>query len=510
MTSDGSQAGASEQSSGAPVAIEVRDVYKRYGNVQALDGVSLKVRSGTVHALVGENGSGKSTLMKIIAGIVKPDDGHITVQGEELQDFDARTTLARGVRVIYQDLALFPNMTVAENLGFVGDQPMMRPIRRKEVEAHAKRALSDLNLNIDPKSRLGDLSTAERQLVAIARTVSSNGQIIIMDEPTAALTQREIEILLETVRKLSDEGLSFIFISHKLREVTSIADEITVIRDGALVASGPANEYDAQRISHLMTGEEVKSSHSISKVRETEEPIVEVRDLTLKSSFHNIDLKLHAGRILGLAGLVGSGRVEIGLAIAGLIRPGNGQIFFRGKARASLQDDPRLQYVPEDRLTEGLFLEWSIADNIVVNSLKATINKFRSVSLTKIKEIGRLWRTQLAIKTPDVLNPALSLSGGNQQRVLLARALAPAPEVIILNNPTVGVDVGSRAEIHQIVRDIASEGTAVLVISDEAAELLSICDDLTFIHEGRIVGHSSTSGLSETQLVDSISRGVPV
>lgn len=508
MTSNLSSSGPSELASGGPAALEVSDVYKRYGNVQALDGVSLQVREGTVHALVGENGSGKSTLMKVIAGIVTPDSGRVIIHGEELKDFDARTTLAHGVRVIYQDLALFPNMTVEENLGFAGDQPMLRTIKGRELKTHAEKALADLNLTIDPKTRLGDLSTAERQLVAIARTVSSNGQIIIMDEPTAALTQREIETLLETVRGLSAQGLSFIFISHKLREVTSIADDITVIRDGGLIASGPASEYDAERISSLMTGGAVTNERRETGEHDGEAPIIETRDLTLKSSFHNVDLQLHRGRVLGLAGLVGSGRVEIGLAIAGLIEPEKGQILFHGKPRGSLRDDPRLQYVPEDRLTEGLFLEWSIADNIIVNSLKQARSATGGVSTSKIEDVGQTWRDKLSIKTPTVMNPALSLSGGNQQRVLLARALAPDPEIIILNNPTVGVDVRSRAEIHNIVRDIATEGTAVLVISDEPAELLSICDDLVFVHEGRITGQRHAHEVTEEELVDSISRGV--
>ena len=506
MTSDRST-GAPSREGGAPPAVAVRGVRKTYGKVVALDDVDLTIRKGTVHALVGENGSGKSTLTKVIAGVEHPDAGTVAIDGRRLDTSDPRVSIAHGVRVIYQDLALFPNMTVAENLAFSGGDPQLRVIRPREVREHATRALAALELDIDPDARLGDLSTAERQLVAIARTVSSDGRIILMDEPTAALTQDEIDNLLQTVRSLSEQGLTFLFISHKLREVVAIADDVTVIRDGQIVATGPSTEYDQARITELMTGGMVENVRRAKPPASTEEPVVQVRGLTLRSSFHDIDLDLYAGRVVGLAGLVGSGRIEIGLAIAGLVTPESGEIRYRGKVATNLRDNPRLQYVPDDRLTEGLFLDWSIADNIAVNDLEEVLGRGGSVSTEKIVELGTKWRDSLRIKAPDVRNPVSSLSGGNQQRVLLARALAPRPDVIVLNNPTVGVDIGSRADIHDVVRDIADQGTSVLVISDEPAELLSVCDDIVFIHEGRVVARRDADELDEETLVDIISRG---
>lgn len=500
-------AGTPLAQSGVPAAVAVHGITKTYGTVTALDSVDFTLRPGSVHGLVGENGSGKSTLTKIIAGVATPDRGTVAINGETLEHLGPRTAIQHGVRVIFQDLALFPNMTVAENLAFEGDRPMLHPISARQTRARAKRALEALDLDVDPGARLGDLSTATRQLVAIARTVSSDGRIILMDEPTAALTHKEIDQLLASIRGLSEQGLSFVFISHKLREVVSIADDVTVIRDGQVVSTGSSDEYDHERMTNLMTGGVVDNVRRQTPVDESQQPLVEVRDLSLGTMFRDVDLSLHPGRVVGLAGLVGSGRIEIGQAIAGLVRPEKGEVRYRGEVLHNRRDNPGLQYVPDDRLTEGLFLDWSIADNIIANDLDEAVGEGRTVSTARIVDVGNRWRDSLRIKTPSVANPASSLSGGNQQRVLLARALAPRPDVIILNNPTVGVDIGSRADIHKIIRTVASEGTAVLVISDEPAELLSVCDDLVFIHEGRVVDRRRADTLDEEVLLDIISEG---
>lgn len=492
------------------VALEARGVSKAYGSVQALADVDLVVRRGSVHGLVGENGSGKSTLTKIVAGVVKPDRGSVAIDGQQVEGLDPRHALHLGVRVIFQDLALFPNMTVAENLTFEGDAPLTSRIRRREVRARARSALDRLGIDIDLVARVGELATAERQLIAIARAVSSDGRIILMDEPTAALTQAEIDGLLETIRSLSDEGLSFVFISHKLREVVSISDDVTVLRDGAVVASDAAAAFDQERISLLMTGGQV---HNRPRERPdlADAPVVlEARGLSLGRSFADIDLTLHEGQVLGLAGLVGSGRTAIGLALAGLVRFDTGEVRFLGELADSLRTRGDLQYVPEDRLTEGLILDWSIADNIVLNSLDETLDARRLMDGDRIRDLGERWRERLAIKAPSVDDAVDTLSGGNQQRVLLARTLAPGPAVVVLNNPTVGVDVGSRAEIHDLIGSVADDGTAVLVISNEPAELLSVCDEIHVVQEGRIVDRRDACGLEEEELLDLISRkGAP-
>lgn len=502
-------AGGAAPRRGEPGELAVRcvDVSKRFGSVQALDGVGLELRRGTVHALVGENGSGKSTLTKIIAGAHAPDSGEVWIGGVHLPHITPRDALQHGVRVIYQDFALFPNMTVADNIGFEGGRGVLARVERRRNREIAAAALAKLGSNIDPDTRLGDLSTAERQLVAIARAVSSDGEIILMDEPTAALTQSEIDSLLKSVRTLAEQGVSFIFISHKLREVVEIADDVTVIRDGRRVATGPAGEFDQERISYLMTGTEVVNIRR-EDVAEASTPTLEVRSLTLGETFRDISLELHPGRVLALSGLVGCGKIAIGLAVAGLVPVESGEVVLEGKSVKSMKGRRELQYVPDDRLTEGLFLDWSIAENIVLNTLHETTGKSGLQSWAKQHATAEHWREELAIKTPTVDAPASSLSGGNQQRVLLARTLAPGPSVVIFNNPTVGVDVGSRAAIHDLIRRVASAGAAVMLISDEPAETLSVADEVAFIVEGRMTGTYPADGLTEEQVIDLNQSGV--
>lgn len=498
---------ADPRTTAAPaVALEARSVSKAYGSVQALANVDLVVRRGSVHGLVGENGSGKSTLTKVLAGVVKPNHGSVLIDGQQVEGLDPRRALHLGIRVIFQDLALFPNMTVAENLTFEGDAPLTSRIKASQMRAQARTALERLRVDIDPRARVGELSTAERQLVAIARAVSSEGRIILMDEPTAALTQSEIDGLLETIGSLSDQGLSFVFISHKLREVVSVSDDVTVLRNGAVVASDAASAFDQERISQLMTGGAVHNEPRTRPALADAPAVLEARGMTLGRSFSDIDLTLRVGQVVGLAGLVGSGRTAIGLALVGLIRCDRGEVLFKGEPATALRANDELQYVPEDRLTEGLILDWSIADNIVLKSLGETLDARRLLDADRIRDLGERWRDRLSIKAPSVEDPVDTLSGGNQQRVLLARTLAPRPSVVILNNPTVGVDIGSRADIHGLIRSVADEGTAVLVISDEPAELLSVCDEVHVVHDGRIVERRPVTDLGEDELLDLISR----
>lgn len=484
------------------LVVRVDGVTKTFGTVRALDSVDFCVRRGSIHALVGENGSGKSTLTKVIAGAHPLDSGTVTLEGQTLENITPRDALQHGVRVIYQDLALFPNMTVADNIGFDGNARPTGIVPRRQNAERARKALQTLGLSISPSTVLGSLSTAERQLVAIARAVSADGRIILMDEPTAALTQDEIDMFLQTVRRLAEQGMSFVFISHKLREVVEIANDVTVIRDGKVVESGPAESFDQERISRLMTGTDVSNERRVSAWDRSEQPLLALRGLGLGKVFSDIDLELHAGRVVGLSGLVGCGKIEIGLALAGLIPVQRGRIDFEGRRLADPRSETAIQYVPDDRLTEGLLLEWSIADNVAMNSLEQIRGRGGLLSTRKLGELGEKWRQELRIKTPTIAAPASALSGGNQQRVLLARMLAPGPRVLVLNNPTVGVDVGSRAEIHSLVRSVADEGTAVLLISDEPAELMGVCDDISFVVDGRIIRREPVDSLSEELIID--------
>jgi simple sugar transport system ATP-binding protein len=484
------------------LAVRVDGVTKVFGTVRALDDVSFRVRRGTIHALVGENGSGKSTLTKVIAGAHLPDAGTVSLNGELITDLTPRDALAQGVRAIFQDFALFPNMSVADNIGFNGSLNPAGVVPRRKNTERARSALSTLGLRISPTTVLGSLSTAERQLVAIARAVSADGRIILMDEPTAALTQKEIDVFLGTVRHLAGQGLSFVFISHKLREVVEIADDVTIIRDGKIVTTGSAADFDQNRISTLMTGSDVFNERRTTAWEAAEQPLLTARGLRLGSVFSDIDLDVNAGRVLGLSGVVGCGKIEIGLALAGLIQIDGGSIALEGRPLREPRSERSLQYVPDDRLTEGLLLDWSIADNIALNSRDQTAGRGRMQSLAKLGELAESWRDRLRIKTPSVAAPVSALSGGNQQRVLLARTLAPHPKVLILNNPTVGVDVGSRAEIHDLIRQVADDGTAVLLISDEPAELMSVCDDIAFIVDGHLTERRAVDEIDEETIID--------
>lgn len=488
----------------ADVALEVRQVSKTFGTVEALRDVDLRVRRGSVHGLVGENGSGKSTLTKIVAGVVAPDAGEVLVDGAPIETASPRGSLHHGIRTIYQDLALFRNLSVAENLTFSGDAPLRRRVNWRAMRKRASDALAALDLELDPNERVGDLPASERQLVAIARAVSSEGRIILMDEPTAALTQTEIDRLLETIAALRERGLSFVFISHKLREVVAVSDEVTVLRNGEVVANDQAEAFDQDRIGYLMTGGVVHEQDRDAPARSEAPAVLEVRGLTLPGVFEDVDITLRQGRVTGLAGVVGSGRSEIGLALTGLIRPARGELLFKGQRTRAARTLRSVQYVPEDRLSEGLLLEWPIAHNIVANSLDSIAGRSGFIDPDEIHDLGDQWRQRLSIKAPSVDDPVATLSGGNQQRVLLARALAPEPEVVVLNNPTVGVDIGSRADIHRRISAVAAEGTAVLLISDEPAELLSVCDEILIVREGRIEERLDAHGLDEETLWDLI------
>lgn len=481
--------------------LEARDIWKRYPGVQALAGVDLRVRPGSVHCLVGENGSGKSTLTKVVAGVVTPDRGEVRVGDGKATPATPRESLAAGVRVIYQDLALFPNLTVAENLAFDGSGDVRRRVPWRRIHRGAHEVLGSVGLDVDPHTLVEELPVGERQLVAIARAVSSEGRVILMDEPTAALTHAEIDRLLDLVRQLREQGLAFVFISHKLREVMDVADDITVLRNGEVVAADAADTFDVARITRLMTGSDVDATgYDDVPVPDDVLPVMTARGLGLEGVFEDVDLDLHAGRVVGIAGLLGSGRTQIGLALVGLVQPTEGEIRLDGEPIRDPLRHPGIQYVPEDRLNQGLLLDWSIEDNLVTQHLDAIISPRGFLDGDRKGELADTWRERLAIKTPDVADPLTSLSGGNQQRVLLARALAPGPRVLVVNNPTVGVDVGSRADLHRRLREVAAGGTAVLVLSDEVRELLDTCDEIVVVRGGAVVDRRPRHTLDDDTL----------
>ncbi len=476
----------------AQPVLEVRNVVKTYGGVHALKSVSISLLAGEVHCVAGENGSGKSTLIKIISGVERPDSGSISIGGSERSHLTPNEAIRSGVQVIYQDFSLFPNLTAAENIAMLSELAKRQKFSsRKRIYEDADRIVRELGLKIDLGADVENLSVADRQLVAICRALVGDAKVLIMDEPTTALTHTEVDRLFTIVRRLQDRGVAIMFVSHKLDEVLQIAQRLTILRNGELIESGPSSDYSRHSIAKAMTGRDVSEERLVEPLDPDAPLLLDVRNLTRFGDFQNIDLQLRAGEILGITGLLGSGRSEIAEAVFGIRPAQSGEVIVAGRAHkiGSIRDAVKagIGYVPEDRLTQGLFLDVSIADNMVASSLDSYRTKFRLLDRKRIREsIADLFK-RLRIQAPNVTAVVRSLSGGNAQRVVLAKWLDRKPSILVLNGPTVGVDIGSKEEILAILREQAAGGMGIIVISDDIPELVSSCHRILIVHEGRIV-----------------------
>ncbi|MEL6435206.1 MAG: sugar ABC transporter ATP-binding protein, partial [Pseudomonadota bacterium] len=454
--------------------IDLRAITKRYAGVTALDGVDFSVAPGEAVCLAGENGSGKSTLIKIISGVEHQTEGAINIGGAAIPHNNPRIAAANGVMVIFQDFSLFPNLTVYENIAY----PTQMNADKRFFDRAAARALSTevlerIGVSVDLDMRVEQLPVAQKQLVAISRALASNAKLIIMDEPTTALTEKEVQRLLGIIRKLKDDGVAVIFVSHKLAEVLEVSEKVVVLRNGKKVAEGPASEFDTKSLTFHMTGRDVPET-APDAMSPSAQTLMSVSGLSKQGVFSDIGFELKAGEILGITGLLGSGRTSLAKALFGLVKPDVGQVAVDntpvplGDPIAASQ--ARIGYVPEDRLTEGLFLTQSIMRNVAIGRLDEHA-KGSFLDLRGLLDEASDWIKRLKVKAPDIQAPVQSLSGGNQQRVALARWLSRAPRVLILNGPSVGVDVGSKADIHDIIRDLAKNGIGIIVISDDLPEL---------------------------------------
>ena len=488
--------------------IELRDVEKRFAGVQALDQVSLAVRRGQIHCLAGENGSGKSTIIKIMSGVYGPDAGQILVEGVPVGRLDPIAAIRHGIEVIYQDFSLFGNLTVAENL-VLGHE--LREKRRlvdwRAVRALARRAIDRLGVEIDLAADLETLSTSGKQLVAIARALMSDPRLLIMDEPTTALTRREVETLFRVVREIQRQGIAVLFVSHKMREMLEISEWLTVIRNGRKVAEGETGRFDEASITRHMTGQDISGEpYRWRPAADGKPPRLDVRGLILPGGTGQTDLRLEAGEIVGLAGLLGSGRTELALALFGIAPGQGGQVLIDGvPVRLSTVQEAiarGIAYVPEDRLTEGLFLAQSIERNVLAAAYDR-VTRGLVLDRTRARTLAAEIVAAMQIATPSLDKPAGQLSGGNAQRVVIGRWLLTDAKVLILNGPTVGVDVGSKAEIHRKLRELAeTRGLAVLMISDDLPELAQNCNRILLMHRGRLVGEVAGGGTSEATVSD--------
>jgi simple sugar transport system ATP-binding protein len=471
--------------------LSLRNVSVTFGGVKALQNVSFEVLPGEVQCIAGENGSGKSTLIKVITGIYKSAHGsQFSVAGKLVETMSPALARSAGVVVIWQDLALFSEMTVAENIGIeavLGGMP--RLVGHEAMRKTAQAALARLGADLDVDSRLGTFAIAQRQIVAIARALVGEAKVIFMDEPTSSLTQSETNRLLDIVRTLSGQGIAIVFVSHRLAEVLEISSRVTVLRDGRLVGVFATAGMSQSRLTELMTGKTFDQSVT-AKDHDTASIVLRVEELSRGSDYSNVSLTIRKGETLGLTGLLGAGRTELALSIFGMLQPDSGAIAIDGVPLNlhSNRDAIRagIGYLSEDRLSLGLIQPQSIADNLVLPVLDKILDH-RLISAQKKQTLVTSWIDNLAIKIGQPIDPISTLSGGNQQRVAIAKWLAVGLKLIILDCPTVGVDVGARAGIFEIVQRLARDGLAILLISDEVPEVYFNADRVLHMKEGRIV-----------------------
>lgn len=488
--------------------LEARNVYKRFGGVQALRDASIQFFPGEVHCLAGENGCGKSTLMKVISGAHPPTSGSVVVNGTEYSRLRPRDAFNLGLEVIYQDFSLLPNLTAAENIalpGYLADAKFL--VSKAKMKDIAEEALAKLGIDIALDIPVGELSVAERQLCAVARALAHQARFIAMDEPTTALTWREVDALFAAVHKLREDGVALAFISHKMQEVFSISDRVSVMRNGQVIETNPPSHYTHASLGAVMTGKENTEMERPEPVAEASTPVLEVKGLTHAPLFADIDLHINPGEIVGLSGLLGSGRTEIAEAIAGVLPAQSGTIAINGKQVAvkSMVEamEAGIGYVPEDRMTEGLFMDQPISDNVVSAHL-GRFSKLGMISPKKLLQVAKDNIANLRIKVGAPTDPVQSLSGGNAQRVLLAKWLVGKPKLLILNGPTVGVDVGSKFKILDLLRKESNAGLAVLIISDDVPELVSTCHRVLIVRSGRLVKEVSGAEVTEANIVEAI------
>jgi len=490
--------------------LEMRNITKSFGGVQALRDVSFQCKPGTVHALVGENGAGKSTLVKILAGALLADSGEILFKGESHQHFSTREAINSGISIIYQELALVPQMTVAENI-FLGREPRYRLgfVNSKRLRTEAADLLNQLGIELKLDLEVGKLTVAYKQMVEIAKALSKNADLIVMDEPSAILAGHELEQLFRIIESLIEQGVTIIYISHRLDEVFQIADEVTVLKDGEVVGTRQVQDLPRSELVQMMVGRTLDEVFPATN-HERGEPILQAEDISTDTILDGASLTLHVGEILGVAGMVGSGRTELARALFGADRLTTGRITIKGEpvslkapAEAIRQG---LSLVPEDRKQQGLFTELPIRNNITLPILKR-VTRWGVLRRGLEDEIVSEARRKHSIMMASADQEVQYLSGGNQQKVVLAKWLETKPEIIIMDEPTRGVDVGAKFEIYQLMRQLNDLGMAILMISSELTEILGMSDRILVMRDGRIVGELSRSEASEEGIIELATTG---
>ncbi len=495
----------------APPLIEARGITKAFPGTLALDHVDFTLLPGEVHALVGENGAGKSTLMLVMAGVHQPDSGELLLEGRPIKPRNPHHAQQLGISTVFQDLALAPNMSVAENI-FTNTQPVQSPglIRFQQMYEATREALDTFGVNVDPRAPLNRYNVAVQQIVEIARAIQRQVRVLILDEPTSAIGERETEQLFRVLRMLRERGMGIIYVSHKLNEVFAIADRVTVLKDGKLVETLPTRETDQDTVVRMMVGRELSQLFP-DRDGGRREPILEVRNLS-GQGFSNVSLAAYTGEVLGLFGLTGAGRTELARAIFGAEPATSGEILLKGQPIRTTNPVKAMAagiaYIPEDRKRDGLFLEMSLRQNVAAACLRA-LSGMVFMKPAKEEALAREAIGMLQIKASSLGQHASRLSGGNQQKVLFAKWLARQPKVLIADEPTRGIDVGSKAEVHALLRKLANEGAAVVMISSELPEVLGMSDRIAVMREGRLAGIFPRDGATE-ELIASHALGTAV
>lgn len=483
--------------------LEMKGIEKSFNTVQVLHGVDLVVRPGTVHALMGENGAGKSTLMKALAGIHRCDKGSIYINGKQVEIQSPKHSQELGIAMIHQELSPVPEMTVAENI-FLGREPGRGPfLNYEKMYQDTKELLHSLKVEISPKAKVGTLKVADQQLVEIAKAISLNAEIIIMDEPTSAITDKEVDNLFELVADLKKQGKGIIYISHKMDEIFKIADDITVLRDGTYVNTWLAAEIDTQTLIKNMVGRELTEIYPKTPAK-IQNVMLEVKNFSLENKFKDISFQVKKGEIFGISGLVGAGRTELMHALFGLEKADSGEVIFDGEpimVRKPKDAIARgIAYVTEDRKREGLVLEMSIAQNITLSSMKA-LSCGPFVKEGEERKIVKEQIERLRIKLNSPKQMVKSLSGGNQQKVVLAKWMMKNPRLLILDEPTRGIDVGAKSEIYKLMCEYVAKGNSIIMISSEMPEVMGMADRIMVLSNGRIGGETTRDEFKQERIM---------
>ena len=484
--------------------LEMKNITKIFPGVKALDSVQFNLRAGEIHALVGENGAGKSTFIKTLTGVHQPDGGEIILEGQKVVMSDPIVAQKYGIAAIYQHAASYPDLSVAENI-FIGHEFKRGPfINWARANREAKKLLDAVGADFSPTTPVGSLSVAQQQLVEIAKALSMNAKILIMDEPTAALSKRESEDLYDISRKLRAQGTAIILISHRFEDIFGLADRVTVFRDARYIGTWDLEEVDEPMLVHHMVGREITQLFPKKQIERGKE-LLRIDKLSRMGYYHDVSMTVHAGEIVGLTGLVGAGRTEVVESVFGITKADSGDVYFDGRKIDDITPDKAMGIgiglLPEDRQKQGLLLDWSINRNISLSVLSKCQNG-PVLQKKKEYEISERLKQLLAIKAPTTDTLTSALSGGNQQKVVVGKQLAADPKLIILDEPTKGVDVGSKAAIYEIMSDLAAQGMGILMISSEMPEVMNMSDRIYVMSEGRITAEFEPAGLTQDVILN--------